>query len=128
MKDDPNLDGSLIVLQVAPWFETSLPAVAEYQDALRSYGAGLAPDASTITGWTSAKLFEAAAGNLSANPTSADVLEGLWSLQRETLGGLTHPLTYARDAKAPEVSCGFLIRIESRTFVAPNGTQMICRS
>jgi branched-chain amino acid transport system substrate-binding protein len=125
MKDDPNLDGSLIALQVAPWFATDLPAIAEYQEAMRA--AGLTPDASSIIGWTSAKLFETVARNLSANPSSAEVLEGLWALQGETLGGLTYPLTYTRDANAAEVSCGFLIRIESRAFVAPNGTQMLCK-
>ncbi len=125
MKDNPDLDGALITLQVAPWFATELPAIAEYQSAMKA--AGLTPNASSIIGWTSAKLFETAVRHLPAAPTSAAVLEGLWSIGGDTLGGLTHPLTFHRDADAPPVSCGFLIKIESRHFTAPLGTRIICR-
>ena len=125
MKDNPDLDGALITLQVAPWFATELPAIAEYHAAMKA--AGLTPNASSIIGWTSGKLFEAAVRHLPSAPTSAAVLEGLWSIGGDTLGGLTHPLTFHRDATAPPVSCGFLIKIESRRFTAPLGTRIICR-
>jgi hypothetical protein len=63
-----------------------------------------------------------------STPTSAAVLDGLWAIGGDTLGGLTHPLAFHRDADAPLVSYGFLIRIESRRFTAPLGTRIICRS
>jgi branched-chain amino acid transport system substrate-binding protein len=62
-------------------------------------------------------LFErAAAGRLSAKPTSAQILDGLWSLKGETLGGLTYPLTFTKGQNAEVKSCWWLARIGDGAF------------
>jgi branched-chain amino acid transport system substrate-binding protein len=46
--------------------------------------------------WAAGKLLEKAAERFSARPTAGDVLEGLYALKGETLGGRLPPLTFAR--------------------------------
>lgn len=122
IKDDPNLQGSSVSSPVRPWFITGVPAVAEFHEALA--GAGIqVPTVMSMAGWTAAKLFEAAAARLPAQPSARNVLEGLWALPGDDLGGLTYPLRYAPGAPAAKRACWFPVRIEERRWVdASEGT------
>jgi branched-chain amino acid transport system substrate-binding protein len=124
---NPLLDGMGGGMQVAPWFATDDPGVAEYQRALTRYAPGVSPDAATITGWVSAKLFQLAAKNLSEPPTTADILNGLWSLKNNDLGGLTNPLTFTKDQNAPRAFCYWLVELHDGKWGTPAGTQRVCR-
>ncbi|QTI70999.1 ABC transporter substrate-binding protein [Gordonia polyisoprenivorans] len=131
---DKNTDGTLGVELTAPWFDSSIPGVKEFQDALQKsapdvynsdlYGPG------TFYGWISGKLFEAAAkaGNLGDNPTSADVTKGLFALKDETLGGLIAPTTYQQGSKgAPFLNtCYWNIQIKDGKYISLNGGKPTC--
>lgn len=129
-----NTDGTLGVELTAPWFDSSIPAVKEFQDALQKY----APDVynsdlygpNTAYGWISGKLFEAAAkaGNLGDNPTSADVMDGLYSLKNETLGGLIAPTTYKKVTEgSPSFNtCYFPIQIKNGKYESLNSAKPVC--
>jgi branched-chain amino acid transport system substrate-binding protein len=129
-KDDPNLDGAVIPVPLEPWFLTDKPAVAAFVDALRRYAPGVLPSGSSENGWAAGKLFEKAAAAVgpTGKPTSAALLEGLWSLRNETLGGLTYPITFNRDGKATEVDCWYPVVIGRGSFNSPDGGQIHCRS
>jgi branched-chain amino acid transport system substrate-binding protein len=107
---DPNLDGVLTPLALRAWFDTSNPVVARYQKALATYAPGEGVKDSSFMGWAAAELFQAAVNRSPDPTTSAGILEGLWSLKQETLGGITYPLEYVRDQNSPKVECWFTVR------------------
>lgn len=124
--DDPLLDGMAITQQTLPWMVTGTPAIDEYHDVFRRYAPGLQPGAATVVGWVSAKLFERAA-RLAPDPTtSAGILEGLWSLSEDDLGGLTYPLTFSRQQNAPVVACYWNVRVSGGEYVSPDGGVRAC--
>lgn len=104
------------------------PAYQQYVQAHQQY----APDAEltphSAGGWMSAKLFEAAAQNVSSTPTSAEILEGLWSMNARVIGGITPPLTFNRDEPSPHVDCYYVMRIQGGEWVAPRGLDPSCLS
>ena len=93
---DSNMQGSPGVSYTAPFFFDANAAVAEFHRAMSTYAAGVPLTGSASLGWSAAKLLQASAKRLSAVPTSADILEGVWSLNGEDLGGLTAPLRFRR--------------------------------
>ena len=107
---DPNLEGVLSPLALRAWFDISNPVVARYHKALAKYEPGQDTKDSSFMGWAAAELFQVAAGKAPDPTTSAGILEGLWSLNGETLGDITYPLKYVRDGNAPRVECWFTAR------------------
>jgi hypothetical protein len=82
-----------------------------------------------MQGWVSAKMFEAAVLNSSDPTSSAGILEGLYALGGNDLGGLTQPLTF--DAGASNNAghirgCWWDVRIEGGQFVSPNNGERTC--
>jgi ABC-type branched-subunit amino acid transport system substrate-binding protein len=124
-KDDPNLAGAHVVLPLAPWF-LDTPALEEFRGALEQFAPGLKATTVSLEGWTTGKLLEAAGVALPAEPTSQDLLDGLWALQGDTLGGLTGGLTFNQGAPAPPVVCGSLVTIAPGAFESPTGTELRC--
>jgi branched-chain amino acid transport system substrate-binding protein len=88
------------------------PGYAEFVQTMARYAPGLQPTPNGAIGWVAAKVFELAAQNVSDNPTSEEILEGLWAIQGNDIGGLTKPLTYVRDQPVPaEPNCMWAIQI-----------------
>jgi branched-chain amino acid transport system substrate-binding protein len=127
----PELNGALVSLTDFPWFLYSgTPALDEYGTALKTYAPHLLDGQNAdfgSMGWAAGKLFEAAARNVSDNPSSQEILDGLWSLNGEQLGGLTPPLTYVRDQPTPEIFCTFQVELKDAQWVANNGVNYVCR-
>ena len=131
---DKNTDGTLGIELTAPWFESSIPAVKQFQDAMKKY----APDVfnsdlygpTTAYAWISGKLFEAAAkaGELGDNPSSEDVFKGLYALKNETLNGLIAPTTYTESTKSAPAfnTCYFQIQIKNGKYESLNDSKPTC--
>jgi branched-chain amino acid transport system substrate-binding protein len=126
MAREPALEGAVGDAITLPWFLSSHPAIAEFQAAIRDRAPGQDVDGAAASGWASAKLFELAAVGISRNPTSAEVLQGLWSIKDETVGGLTMPLTFRRDQPAERRLCYFALRIAGGKFTSPDNGQLRC--
>ncbi|HVW35568.1 MAG TPA: ABC transporter substrate-binding protein, partial [Acidimicrobiia bacterium] len=123
---DAALDGVTLQHSEYPWFLTNNPAVVEYQSVIRKFSPGLRPSATGLSGWVSAKLFELAAEHLSEPPASDSLLEGLWTIRDNDMGGLTQPLTFDRDRNAPRVVCYWGVKIEGGDFVSTDGGKRTC--
>ncbi len=94
-----------------------------YQQAMKTYAPTLQGSASSAAEWTAGMLAVAADKFLTANPTSAEFFQGLWSIKNDTLGGLAPPLTFNQGAPATPSPCYFLMTIKNGQFVdANNGT------
>ena len=127
MTDDPNLDGMVAGSPAFPWFQTGTKATDEYRSALDKFGgkritAGGGPP----LGWVAGKLLEVAGKNMPEPPTSAAILQGLWSVKGDTLGNLTQPLTFVENRPAPQKACWFNIQIKNKAWISPDGYQLHC--
>ena len=133
MTQVPEFENAIAVTGGFPWFMRSeSPAIAEYADALAKYAPNRLTDGVTYQawGWQSAKLLEKALANVSDQPTSQDILNGLWAMQGETIDGLAPggmARTFTANQPTPEVYCIFGARIEGGKWVAPNGLTPSCR-
>ena len=127
LKDDPNFEGLVAPTQVFPWFQSGTPGTDEYQAAMRTFGRDVELSAAVPVGWTAGKLMERAGAHLPEPPTSVAVLDGLWSLTGDTLGGITAPLTFVRDKPPAPVSCWFDMAVRQGRWVSPDGFRMHCR-
>jgi branched-chain amino acid transport system substrate-binding protein len=127
MKADSNLDGLLTSSGVFPYIQNDTPATAEYHRVLSTRAPSSELGVPSAKGWTAAKLFEKAAANLPEPPTSEGLLQGLWQINNETLGGLTSfPLTFVKDRPAAGRTCWFTLQIRGGTWVVPRSGQPAC--
>jgi branched-chain amino acid transport system substrate-binding protein len=119
-------DGMVVGMTALPFMVTSNPAVVEFQNTLARYAPGVPPSVPAITGWIAAKLFELAVDSGRGDPSSQEVLNGLWSLRGDTLGGLTGPLSFTKGQNAPRTLCYWVMRVNHQQFVSPNGSTGTC--
>ena len=125
--DDPNVDGTLYSMANMPWFATDIPAVAEFTAVMKRYAPGAELNPSAMTGWVGAKLFEAAARDVSEPPTNESLLEGFWKIKNFDAGGLTMPLTFTKGAPPPDYWCFWTTQVKDGKFIAPTGTARQCK-
>ena len=123
---DPLLDGAVGSGVVAPWFDTSSPAVVEFREAMAAYAPGVDISGAPMQGWASAKLFEKAAARIGNPPTSEQVLQGLWSMKNETLGGLVPPRTFTQGQPAPHAVCFWSWIVKDKKFVNAVDNKVRC--
>lgn len=125
-REDPNLEGAFGVTNVFPWFQSGTAASDEYQRALQSYGKGLGNGVGLATGWAAGKLLEQAAAQLPEPPTSDAILNGLWSVKTDDLGGLTMPLTFVKDQPAKPAVCWWNLQIKKGAWTSPDAYGRHC--
>jgi branched-chain amino acid transport system substrate-binding protein len=97
---DSAFANSPVVGDTAAYFDTSIPAVKQYRDALGKYAKSVPgstlDNATSMLGWVAGKLIQAAANGSPGDVTAASLLTGIYALKGETLDGLTQPLTYVK--------------------------------
>lgn len=130
---DPSLQQNELYLgtPVMPYLATDSPAVVEWQAAMKKFAPNQALEQSMIIGWSAGKLFEAAlakvAGKARAgNVTTEMVLEGLWQIKDEKLGGLSPGVSFAKGTPATYVDCYYTLKITRGGFAAPTGKKVSC--
>ncbi len=123
--------GSVNVENNLPATDTSNSAVAAMTSALNKYAPGTTTSSTygpSSTGiWAAGMLFAdaAKAGNLGNNPTSAELLNGLYALNGDTLDGLAPPLTFHR-GQPTSVGCWFYLGISNHQWTTPYGGNSYC--
>ncbi len=126
MLQDPNLDGFVVGLDVYPFFLDGIAAAADFRDTvlkpLHINNGSVAMDV-----WVSAELLKRALLIGPAEASSAGLLEGLWSIQDDTVGGLAQPLSFPRrDAGNIQRRCWFVAQIQKGRFSSPDGGRLSC--
>jgi len=128
----PAMQGALMVQQNAPFSDTSNPAIKTMIDAMNKYEPGVTTAESwgenDVFSWASGQLFTAAAkaGKLGDNATAAQVIQGLYALNAETLGGLAPPLTFTNNGKGHQIYCSFVMGVANNQFTTPQGSSLNC--
>jgi branched-chain amino acid transport system substrate-binding protein len=129
-KTDAVYRNSPVIDYVPPFFDTDVPGVRAYRDALKKYApsviGGTEDNSFGLAAWGSAQLFAAAAAHATGAITPASVKQGLYSLKGETLDGLAAPVTFT--AGKPSVSnCYYTWSIDgSGAFTAPSSVTPTC--
>ena len=126
-KDDPNFEGLVASTNVFPWFQTGTPNTDEYQAAMKAFGGGAVSGVGTTTGWKAGKLLERAGRQLPEPPSALAILQGLWSIKGDDLGGLTYPITFTENQPAQPQTCWFNLNIRKAKWVSPDGYQRVCQ-
>lgn len=92
-----------------PWFSND-PQVKTYRAAFKKYSPGKKYQDSTATAvWAAFELFRKAMANASDSPTSQEVIDAMYKLKDEDLGGLLpQKLNYTQGEPAPFVNCFWL--------------------
>ena len=104
------------------------PKMADYRDAMDKYQPRANKDSWGAQAYVAGRLLEKLSAKFPANPTPADVLNGMWSLRGETMDGRLPPLTYMKGAKNnSEVNlCVVPVRIKGGKFVPTHGEVFKC--
>ena len=70
---------------------------------------------------------EEAAKTCPTSPPHEDVLNGLWSIKDNDIGGLTYPLTFPKMGNSPKKACWGVVVIKDKKFIAPKGSAVACK-
>lgn len=121
---DSVLNGATGTVADIPWTVDNTPATEAFHSAVGNLINTSYSPYNVITTWAAGLLFQAAAANAGANPTSQDVVTGLYALKGDDLGGFAPPLTYTQ-GKTHTVPYYFELAIKDGKWVSPNGGQPI---
>jgi len=123
--------GTYLGTGIAPFTEAGAPAVAAFVAAMARYAPGSAVEQQAMLGWASGKLFEAAMAKVAdrakaGNVTTAMLLDGLWQLKNEKLGGLSPGATFVKGGTPKFVDCYYGLALGPKGFSSPTGAKPVC--
>jgi branched-chain amino acid transport system substrate-binding protein len=124
---DPNVDGLVTTPPFLPWTADGSPELALFRDVVARLAPGTKAEGNPEAGWVSARLFEAAVGRSAAPTSSAGILEGLWALRNETVGGTLPALNFSRDKANPAAQCWSHLVAQGGRLVSPTNNRVSCR-
>lgn len=93
---DPEMAESVIVTQVVPPYDSDVPAVADYRNALAAHAPDAEPNFISLEGYLAARTFLAGLEQAGADPGREDIIDGLLSLGEFDIG-LGETLTLGPD-------------------------------
>jgi branched-chain amino acid transport system substrate-binding protein len=106
------------------------PPVEEYRAAMEAYAADDNWHYGTSAfAWTGLTLLRQVLDGISGEPTAEAVLDGLYKVKNDDLGGLaSNPLTYTKGKPSDlaDFPCFFVQGIENNELIAPQGLEPIC--
>jgi branched-chain amino acid transport system substrate-binding protein len=123
---DPDLEGVYAVSVTYPFMLTTNPVVAQMAQVIAKYAPGVLVSGQTMQGWVAAQLFEDAVANVPDPTTSQAILNGLWTIRSDDLGGTTYPLTFVKGQDAPKQYCGWIIEIVNGQYTSPGDSSKVC--
>src|ERR1700744_1915318 len=127
------VNGAIVDVQDAPWFDDSIPATKAMQAAIAKYSPGVTSGAAfgavASIGWAAGLVFGYAAeqAHLTPSSPSTDVITALDTVNNNTFGGFTPPLTYTA-GKPAQVPCSFIAGISGGKWTEPIGLKTHCMS
>jgi branched-chain amino acid transport system substrate-binding protein len=113
-----------------PWFYKG-SEMKDFHAAMDQFGGGSAnkeaQQASSSVTWTGLEMFKKALANAPDTVTSQTVIDGLYAIKDETLGGLLpKPYTYQKSMPHALVPCAFVFTIRNGAYEMIQGTTPLC--
>ena len=124
--DDANMVEFASGIHVFPWFQSGTPATDEFQRAMKA--SQVVAEVGAATGWVAGKLAERALSQLVGRPSSEALLQGLWTIKNDDLGGLTQPLTFVANKPAVPMACWWTIKMTNKGWSSVDGFTRHCQS
>jgi branched-chain amino acid transport system substrate-binding protein len=122
----PGMQNALVQLNDFPWTVSNNPGVQEFLQAYKTYAPSQPLTPTATQGWAGALLFQTAADMMGSNPSTKALLNALWSLHGNTLGGLAPALTFAKEQPAPPANCSYWMEVQNAKMEAPDGLGLVC--
>ncbi|MBA3745171.1 ABC transporter substrate-binding protein [Sporichthya sp.] len=130
---DPNLQaaGTFLGSATTPYLTSDTPGMKMFQEVIKQFAGSQRIDQSTLTGYSSGLLFEAALAKVADKARAGEVtpelvMEGLWQLKNEKLGGIGAGVTFAKGKNAVSAPCYFALGVRVGGFWAPRGSKPQC--
>jgi branched-chain amino acid transport system substrate-binding protein len=121
-----------IVDDVWPFSQRSTAAQQQFFQAMQQYATQSlnSPEMGAYVqdGWAGMQMFAAAAKAAGIGPTStpAEMVNALYQVKDETLGGLIGPVTYSKSDAMPLAKCYFATLLHGGAYTSPFGAAPIC--
>jgi branched-chain amino acid transport system substrate-binding protein len=123
---DSSFDNALGIVFDVPWTVKTGPGPASLYAARARFQPGLVLNVSSTMGWAAGKLFElGASSGLGSTPSRQRLIDRLYQVRNETLGGLAPPLTFIR-GKPKSPTCWFTMRFVSGAWQEADGGRPVC--
>jgi branched-chain amino acid transport system substrate-binding protein len=129
---DPNWAKGASTIPTFPYFDTSIPGVATFNQVMHQYYPSLfkteAIGAATEA-WAAMTVIGAAAklGNLGSSSTPAQMTAALHAIPKgSTFDGVTPPLDYANGGNLQPPTCAYAAKVSQGQFQLLNGGSRIC--
>lgn len=130
---DVNLraNGTYLGGVVAPFLSDDTPGLKQFHADIKQFAGNQPVDQSTLQGYSSGMLVEAALAKVASQARSGPIttqmiLDGLWQIKNETLGGVGPGVTFNKGRAATPRNCYFALGINKSGFVAPRGSKPQC--
>jgi branched-chain amino acid transport system substrate-binding protein len=130
---DPNIRqlGYFLGAATAPFLSADTPGTREFRAAYDRFAPGSSVDQNSVTQFTAGRLLEAAIAKVAdrarTGPITRDLLlDGLWRIKNETLGGLAPPITFVRNALPAANDCYATLTIGPTGYAAPKKSRFEC--
>lgn len=126
LKAGPDAVGVIGFSATAPYGSSAL--LKPYREAVARFVPGARLAGYGATAWVQGKLMERLADIFGdkAAPTSADILDALYALRDETLGGLVPPITFNKGPHGRVNRCMVPIKIAKGAIISPLGEGFVC--
>lgn len=127
---EEGLEDLVVATGIFPFQGASTPAIDAFTQGMATFAPGERTSPAHALGYTNGKLFEAVAvraAEASGTITPESLTAALHTLQGETLGGLSVPLTFTANGPDP-ARCYFVIQGDGtgNGFAAPLGPDPVC--
>jgi branched-chain amino acid transport system substrate-binding protein len=126
---DPVYQGALVNDAYEPFFDTAIPAIKAYRDAIAKYASSIKGSAANsenpLFAWVAGQVVWMAAEKVGGTITSASLKKALYGFKNETFGGLTAPVTF-NQAGPSLPTCFFEWKIEHGKRVNLNDSKPRC--
>jgi branched-chain amino acid transport system substrate-binding protein len=109
-----DVEGTVVGASTADWANS--PLMADYREATAKYAPGGERGSIGAQIWVAGKLLEKIAAGFPAKVSASDILNGLYSLRGETLGGITPPLTFPKGPHGDVNWCAVPVAIKGGKF------------
>jgi ABC-type branched-subunit amino acid transport system substrate-binding protein len=129
---DPNWAKGASTIPTSPYFDTSIPAVATFNQVMNKYYPSLFKSeaiGAATEAWAAMTVIGAAAklGNLGSNSTPAQMIAALHTIPNgETFGGITPPLDYGNGGNLQPPTCAYAAQVSQGKFQLLNGGSREC--
>lgn len=104
---------------------TDLASVDQFHKVIETYAPSVGSSGFGTQSYASALMLGHVGKNLSDNPTSAELLEALYKVRNETLGGFIVPVSYSKKGTTA-APCVFIWGVANGKFSAPEGSKPLC--